>query len=74
MDVLEKDMRIIARFEKNDSVRFVSHLDVQRLFHRAMRRAGLPIAYSNGFNPHPLMSFATALSPWVLPAKRSGLI
>jgi radical SAM-linked protein len=62
MDVLEKDMRIIARFEKNDSVRFVSHLDVQRLFHRAMRRAGLPIAYSNGFNPHPLMSFATALS------------
>ncbi len=62
MDVLEKDMRIIARFEKNNSVRFVSHLDIQRLFHRAMRRAELPIAYSNGFNPHPLMSFATALS------------
>ena len=73
MDVLEKDMRIIARFEKNDSVRFVSHLDVQRLFHRAMRRAGLPIAYSNGLTLIPLCRLRQP-SPWVLPAKRSGLI
>ena len=41
---------------------FVSHLDMQRLFQRAFRRADLPLAYSNGFNPHPLLSFATALS------------
>ena len=55
-------MRIIARFKKDDSVRFVSHLDVQRLFQRAFRRADLPVAYSNGFNPHQQLSFATALT------------
>lgn len=55
-------MRIIARFKKGDAVRFVSHLDVQRLFQRAFRRAGVPMAYSQGFNPHPILAFATALS------------
>ncbi|MEL7608214.1 MAG: TIGR03936 family radical SAM-associated protein [Bacillota bacterium] len=55
-------MRIIARYEKADAVRYVSHLDLQRLLHRALRRAKLPIAYSNGFNPHPLISFAAALA------------
>ena len=55
-------MRIIARFSKDETVRFVSHLDVQRLFQRAFRRANLPVAYSNGFNPHQQLSFATALT------------
>lgn len=55
-------MRIIASFYKHNEVRFVSHLDMQRLFQRAFRRAGLPLSYSKGFNPHPLLSFATALS------------
>ncbi len=55
-------MRIIARFKKEDTVRFVSHLDVQRLFQRAFRRADIPVAYSNGFNPHQQLSFATALT------------
>lgn len=55
-------MRIIARFEKGEAVRFVSHLDIQRTFQRAFRRANIPLAYSQGFNPHPLLSFATALS------------
>lgn len=55
-------MRIIATFTKLEPVKFVSHLDMQRLFQRAFRRAGLPLAYSQGFNPHPLLSFATALS------------
>ena len=55
-------MRIIATFTKLAPVRFVSHLDMQRLFQRAFRRAGLPLAYSQGFNPHPLLAFATALS------------
>ena len=54
-------MRIIARFEKGTSVRFVSHLDILRLFQRAFRRADIPLAYSQGFNPHPLLAFATAL-------------
>lgn len=55
-------MRLAVKFSKGDEVRFVSHLDVQRLFQRAFRRAKLPLAYSQGFNPHPLVSFATALS------------
>ncbi|MBQ3849721.1 MAG: DUF2344 domain-containing protein [Clostridia bacterium] len=55
-------MRLAVRFTKGAPVRFVSHLDVQRLFQRAFRRAKLPLAYSQGFNPHPLVSFATALS------------
>ncbi len=54
-------MRIIARLEKRENVRFTSHLDVQRLAQRAFRRADIPMAYSNGFNPHPQLSFATAL-------------
>jgi len=55
-------VRIIARFEKGNSARFVSHLDVQRLFQRAFRRASVPAAYSQGFNPHQVLAFATALS------------
>ena len=55
-------MRIIARFKKGEALRFVSHLDVQRLFQRAFRRADIPLAYSQGFNPHPLLAFATALA------------
>jgi len=62
MAVLERDMRIIARFEKGEGARYISHLDVQRLFQRAFRRADIPMAYSQGFNPHPLLSFATALT------------
>lgn len=55
-------MRMIAAFSKLEPVKFVSHLDMQRLFQRAFRRAELPLAYSKGFNPHPLLSFATAIS------------
>ncbi len=55
-------MRIIARFEKGERIRFVSHLDIQRTFQRAFRRADIPLAYSQGFNPHPQLSFAAALS------------
>ncbi len=55
-------MKIIARFEKGDKVRFLSHLDIQRTLQRSLRRAQIPMAYSQGFNPHPLISFATALS------------
>ncbi len=58
-------MRIIARFSKGDEARFVSHLDVQRLFGRAFRRAGTPVSYSQGFNPHPVLAFATALATGV---------
>ncbi len=55
-------MRIIANIHKGESLRFISHLDMQRLMQRAMRRADLPLSYSQGFNPHPIMAFASALS------------
>lgn len=55
-------MRMIIRFGKSARLRFISHLDLQRFFQRALSRSGLPIAYSQGFNPHAVMSFASALA------------
>lgn len=55
-------MRVIYRFGKRDRLRFVSHLDLQRYMQRALNRTGLPVAYTLGFNPHPVMSFASALA------------
>jgi hypothetical protein len=54
--------RVLFRFTKGEPVRFVSHLDLMRAFERAMRRAALPVSYSQGFNPRPRMAFASALS------------
>lgn len=51
-----------AKFTKGEKVKFIGHLDVLRVFQRAIRRAGLPVAYSNGFNPHQLLSFASPLT------------
>jgi len=48
-------------FAKTDAVRFVGHLDLQSLFQKAIKRAKLPVAYSEGFNPHQLLSFAAPL-------------
>lgn len=55
-------MRMLMQFQKGDIVRHLGLLDLQRTMQRALRRSGLPIAYSNGFNPHIVMSFASALS------------
>ena len=55
-------MRIIYEFGKKGRLRFISHLDLQRFMMRALRRTDLPVAYSHGFNPHPQMSFASALA------------
>lgn len=49
-------------FYKGGLLRFVGHLDLMRTLQRAMRRAEIPLAYSQGFNPHPLMSFASPLA------------
>jgi len=50
-----------SKFYKKEDMVFISHLDLLRVFERAMRRAKIPIAYTQGFNPHPIMAFATAL-------------
>ena len=53
-------MKLIAAYHKGYEIALISHLDIQRTLQRAFRRAGLPLLYSNGFNPHPQFSFATA--------------
>lgn len=55
-------MRMLLQFQKGDIVRHLGLLDLQRTMQRALRRSGLPIRYSNGFNPHMVMNFASALS------------
>lgn len=55
-------MRMLLQFQKGDIIRHLGLLDLQRTMQRALRRSGLPIRYSNGFNPHIVMSFASALS------------
>jgi radical SAM-linked protein len=52
--------RLRLRYAKRGRLRFSSHRDFQRAFERAIRRAGVPIAFSAGFNPHPKISYAGA--------------
>ncbi|WP_069847836.1 TIGR03936 family radical SAM-associated protein [Actinoalloteichus hymeniacidonis] len=52
--------RLRLRFAKRERLRFTSHRDVARSMERALRRAGVPMAYSQGFNPHPKVSWAGA--------------
>lgn len=54
-------MRIGIKFAREGRAAYVSHLDMQRLFARALRRTGLPVKFSEGFNPHIILSFATAM-------------
>ena len=54
--------RYVARFEKGGYTKYISHLDLLRVFKRAFKVMGLDIRYSNGYNPHPKMSFAQPLS------------
>jgi radical SAM-linked protein len=53
---------IRVRFSKQGDIRFTSHHDMMRLFERALRRADLPVAMSEGFNPRPRISLPMALS------------
>ena len=54
-------MNVRVRFAKYGAVKFIGHLDVLRYFQKAVRRSGLKIAYSQGFHPHQIMSFASPL-------------
>lgn len=54
--------RARIEFSKGDRVRFLSHLDLMKAMARAIRRAEIPIAFSEGFNPHPKMNFASAVA------------
>jgi radical SAM-linked protein len=52
--------RIRIRYAKRGRLRFTSHRDFGRAFERAVRRAGVPVAFSSGFSPHPRISYAGA--------------
>jgi radical SAM-linked protein len=53
--------RLRVRFTRGGEVKFISHLDLIRLWQRASQRARIPIAYSEGFSPHPRISLAAPL-------------
>lgn len=54
-------MNIRMKFEKQGCMKFIGHLDIMRYFQKAIRRADIDIAYSEGFSPHMIMSFAAPL-------------
>ena len=60
--MLSMSKLIRVKYKKEDEMIFISHLDLQRLLQRAFRRAKINLSYSEGFNPHPKMSYGNALS------------
>lgn len=56
------NIRLRIKFSKHGAIRFIGHLDVMRFFQKAIRRAGIDVAYTGGYSPHQIMSFAAPLS------------
>lgn len=56
-----QNIKIRLRFSKQRTLKFIGHLDFLRVFQQTIRRSGLLIAYSQGFNPHQILSFALPL-------------
>ena len=54
-------IRLRIVFAKTEAMRYTSHLDLHRTWERTIRRANLPLAYSQGYNPHPRINLASAL-------------
>ena len=54
-------MKIRVKFRKFGPIRYIGHLDVMRYFQKAIRRAEIDVAYTAGFSPHQIMSFAAPL-------------
>ncbi|MEF2879960.1 MAG: TIGR03936 family radical SAM-associated protein [Blautia sp.] len=54
-------MKVRIKFAKEGAMKFIGHLDIMRYFQKAVKRAGLDAAYSEGFSPHMIMSFAAPL-------------
>ena len=59
-DILSKQ-RLRIWFTRDETLKYIGHLDMARTWQRIARRANLPLAYSEGFNPQPRMTFAAAL-------------
>lgn len=61
MSETENFFRIRLHFSRGQALRYVSHLDMHLLWERTLRRAGMPLAYTKGFNPNPRLHQAAAL-------------
>jgi radical SAM-linked protein len=68
-DELAPKQRLRICFARGEKLRYVSHLDMARTWERAFRRAGLPVAYSRGYNPRPRFQIAAALPVGVVGRK-----
>ena len=60
--MVDKVQRLRLTFTRDDEARYLSHLDVMRMWERALKRAGLPIAYSEGFSPRPRIAVAAPIA------------
>ncbi len=60
--ILPPMQKIRVKFSKKGEAKYISHLELMVMFNRALRRAKIPMAYSQGFNPHPKMSFGPPLA------------
>jgi radical SAM family uncharacterized protein len=60
--ILSPMQKIRVKFSKKGEAKYISHLELMVMFNRALRRAKIPMAYSQGFNPHPKMSFGPPLA------------
>ncbi|MFC1872954.1 TIGR03936 family radical SAM-associated protein [Chloroflexota bacterium] len=58
--------RLRLNFSRGEAVKYISHLDIMRLWQRAFVRAGITLAYTEGFNPHPRMAIAAPLALGVI--------
>jgi radical SAM-linked protein len=57
-----KAQRLRVTFTRGEEMKYITHLDVMRFWERALRRAGIPVAYSEGFSPHPQIALAIPLA------------
>ncbi|MBU1726561.1 MAG: TIGR03936 family radical SAM-associated protein [Candidatus Omnitrophica bacterium] len=66
--------RIDWEFTKQGQMKYISHLDLMRLFQRALRRAEIPVKITEGFNPHPKLSLKRALKLGIESESEEGTI
>jgi radical SAM-linked protein len=59
--IMASMQRLRVKFSRGEEVKFISHLDIMRFWERGFRRARIPLAYSEGFSPHPRISLAAPL-------------
>ncbi len=58
---MKSNINVRIRFGKHGVMKYIGHLDIMRYFQKAFRRAELPMAYSEGYHPHQILSFASPL-------------